>query len=167
MDNAFKSISAITSYGNIEINFNESAFSYAMDSNSRTAFATTKNGHIIINGLENGNIKATGNGRISLNYNKVLGDNEVSSQYGIINIVVPNPTDTSNANEYAFNLQVDSSINSDIKVGVVGSLGVDFNGSGLKEFKNIYNSESSTVNNLRVLAAHNMIKIRSRDLTNY
>lgn len=167
IDNAFKSISAITSYGNIEINFNESSFSYAMDSNSRTAFATTKNGHIIINGLENGNIKATGNGRISLNYNKILGNNEVSSQYGIINIIVPNSTNVSNANEYAFNLQVDSAVNSDIKVGVVGSLGVDFNGSGLKEFNNIYNSGFSTSNNLKVSSAHNMIKIRSRDLINY
>ena len=134
---------------------------------NRAVIATTKNGHIIVKGLQNGHITATNSGRISLHYDRVVGDNEINGNLGTVKIVVPNPLSNS-SNECAFNLRVDSDVNADIKVGVAGSIGrVDFSESGIHEFTNIYNSGSSTTNNLSVSSLTGPIKIRSLDLINY
>ena len=102
-----------------------------------------------------------------MRYDKVVGDNEIIGNLGAVNVVVPNPQSNS-SNECAFNLKVNSEVNADIKVGVAGSIGrVDFSESGIHEFTNIYNSGSSTSNNLSVLSSTGPIKIRSLDLINY
>ena len=170
MDNALKVVSAETSYGNIKINFNEAALDFVagQSDNNRMVIASTKNGHIVVNGLQNGHIVATDKGRITLNYDRVVGDNIVQAQSGAVSVVVPNPTVQTPANLYAFNLIVNSEVNSDIKVGVVGSIGaVDYSGSGLKQFTNIYNSLNSTSNNLTVNSTTGIIKVRSMDLIGY
>jgi len=167
-----KLVSAATVYGNIKIGFSDSALDYAdtsiNDSNkNRAVVATTKNGHIIVEGLQNGHINATGSGRISLSYNKVVGTNEINGKLGNVSIVVPNPS-SNTSNEYAFNLRVKSDVNADIKVGVAGSIGrVDFSESGVHEFTNIYNSTTSTSNSLYVESSTGSIKVRSLDLVNY
>lgn len=172
MDNAMKLVSATTSYGNINIQFNEAALDYdesLINNKNRVVIATTKNGHINVKGMQNAHVEATGKGRITLEFDKVVGNNNVSAQSGVVNIVVPNPTETSVKNEYAFNLIINSEVNSDIKVGVVGSLGttVDYNGSGSKTFTNIYNDAASTSNNLKVESTTGFIKIRSKDLVGF
>ncbi len=172
MTNALKLISAETSYGDIEITFSEAAANYidssTTDSKNRAVVATTKNGHIKVVGLQNGNIEATKSGRISLLYDKVVGYNNIVSNMGEIYIIVPNPTNATPTNGLAFNLKVNSKEISDIKVGVVGSLGsVEYNGNGQKEFYNIYNSVTSTSNNLNVFSSNAKIKIRSMDLIKY
>jgi len=167
-----KLVSAATVYGNIEINFADSALDYVDTSinnsnKNRAVIATTKNGHIMITGLQNGHITATGNGRISLNYNKVVGDNEINGKLGEVNIIVPNPS-SNTSNECAFNLTIESEVATDIKVGAAGSIGrVDFSESGVHEFTNIYNSTGSTSNNLSIKSSTGPIKIRSLDLVNY
>lgn len=174
MDNAFKMVSASTAYGNININYSDAAPDY-MDSDindsnkNRAVVATTKNGHISISGLQNGYIEAQNKGRISLKYDKVVGTNKISANIGAVNIVVPNPALEDPANIYAFNLSVASEVNSDIKVGVVGSIGniVDYNGRGSNTFTNIYNNAFSTNNNLEVSSVTGKIKIRSADLVGY
>ncbi|MBQ7880239.1 MAG: DUF4097 family beta strand repeat protein [Clostridia bacterium] len=170
---ALKLISAVTESGSINISFSSAALDYVdtdiNDANkNRAVVATTKNGHIIVKGLQNGYITATGNGRISLEYDKVVGQNEMISQAGGINIIVPNPSDTSAVNEFAFNLKVTTEVSADVKVGVAGSIGsVDFTQSGTHEFNNIYNSASSTSNNLNVISSTGAIKIRSADLVGF
>ncbi len=169
---ALKLVSATTTYGNIEITFGDAALDYAdtsvNDSNkNRAVIATTKNGHIIVQGLQNGVITATDSGRISLSYDRIVGDNQVVGKLGTVNIIVPHPA-TNSSNECAFNLKVHSEVSADIKVGVAGSIGrVDFSESGIHEFKNIYNSTSSTLNNLSVKTSTGPIKIRSLDLIKY
>lgn len=171
---ALKLVSAVSSYGNINIEFSNSALDYVVDSDSnddknRAVIASTKSGHIYVKGLQFGNISATDNGRITLDYNRIVGDNIVSAKSGVVNIVVPSPSSSTPANKYAFNLQVSSEVVTDIKVGVVGSIGttVDYAGSGTQSFTNIYNSASSTDNNLRVFSTTGKIKIRSMDLMGY
>ena len=172
MLNALKLVSASSVYGNIEIKFSKNAFNYSADTESgklnRAVIAKTKNGHIVVDGLQNGNIEATGNGRITLNYDKVVGDgNVVIGKAGAIYIMVPNPISNED-NSCAFNLTLRSEVNSDIKIGVVGSIGetVDYVGKG-ETFTNIYNSGDYTDNNLEVNSTTGVIKIRSRDLVNY
>ena len=169
---ALKLVSAVTIYGNIDISFGESALDYAdttiNDGNkNRAVIATTKNGHIIVKGLQNGTITATESGRISLSYDRVVGDNVIVGSLGAVNIVVPNP-ETNESNECAFNLKVNSGVSADIKVGAAGSIGrVDFSESGIHEFTNIYNNASSTTNNLNIESSTGPIKIRSLDLVKY
>ena len=166
--NAIKAIGVNTEYGDIYVNFVNSNAVYTPENGIKAIEATTKNGHIIIKGLQHGVITATDNGRISLSYDKIVGNNVIRAKTGAVNIVVPAPTSTSAENAYAFNLKVNSDVNSDIKVGVVGQLGgVDFAGSGSKEFSNIYNSESSTLNILNVSTSTGVIKIRSTDLIGF
>ena len=172
--NAYKMVSAVSEYGNINIEFNSSALDYVVGSDNnvdknRAVIATTKNGHIYIKGLQSGTISATDNGRITLEYDRIVGNNVVTAKTGMVNIVVPNPTDETPINKYAFNLDVSSEVNADIKVGVVGSIGtnVDYSGSGKKLFTNIYNSANFTSNNLNVISTTGKIKIRSMDLINY
>jgi hypothetical protein len=171
IDNATKLVAATTTYGNIDIQFAGAALDYSSVTESRAVVATTKNGHIMVKGLQYGSIEATDSGRISLEYDRVVGDNKVVAKYGVVNIVVPNPTEESETDKFAFNLKVNSEVNCDIKVGVVGDLGainpVDYKGSGVKEFSNIYNSGSSTSNTLNVNSTTGIIKIRSMDLVGF
>lgn len=170
MYNALKTVNVETAYGNAEINFSDVAGDYStLNNDSRNVIAQTKNGHIIVNGLQHGRIIATDKGRISLEYNKVVGENIISANIGVVNIVVPNSPLGDNAG-YAFNLTVKSEVNTDVKVGVVGSLGeidykVNHNQSGEHTFSNIYGNAGS--NNLKVETSAGIIKIRSRDLINF
>ena len=160
-------IAADSVYGKIKISFSESANGYDEIGQHRAVQATTKNGSIEVVGLEKGVVTATDKGRINLRYNKVVGDNVVNSKSGSIYIVVPNP-ESASSNECAFNLKVETEISSDIKVGVAGSIGkVDSTESGIFEYTNIYNSLSSTKNNLQVKSTNGIIKIRSQDLVQY
>jgi len=171
MYKALKLVSASSEYGNIDITFDNVALDYSPssvgDANlNRTVIATTKNGHIWIKGLQNGRVSASGSGKISLQYNKVVGENVIDAKTGMVSIAVPNPTSSSRAGEYAFNLTVDSKTASDIKVGVVGSIGaVDFADSGFKNFTNIYGDAGT--DNLKVTSTTGVIKIRSNDLAQY
>lgn len=170
---ALKLVSAVSQSGNINIKFSTSALNYQpTDLNNanknRAVIATTKNGNIVVDGVQNANVLVTGNGKVSLKYDRVAGDNNIETTSGIINIVVPNPTETTAINGCAFNLYIDSEVNTDIKVGVAGSIGgVDFGSSGSHEFINIYNSATSTNNNLNVSSTTGKIKIRSADLVDY
>lgn len=171
MNKASKLVSASSEYGNIDITFDDSALDYSPSNISnanlnRAVIATTKNGHIWIKGLQNGRVSASGSGKISLKYDKVVGENVIDAKTGMVSIAVPNPTDLSGVDEYAFNLTVDSKSASDIKVGVVGSIGaVDFGDSGFKNFTNIYGNAGN--NNLKVTSNTGTIKIRSNDLSQY
>lgn len=171
VDNATKLVSPTTTYGNIDIQFSAGALDYSSINENRAVVATTKNGHIIVKGLQYGVIEATDKGRISLEYDKVVGANNIIAKSGVVNIVVPNPTENSETDEFAFNLKVNSEVNCDIKVGVVGDLGamnpVDYSGSGVKEFSNIYNSGTATTNTLNASSTTGIIKIRSRDLIGF
>lgn len=170
---ALKLVSAVSEYGNIRINFSDSALNYQdttiNDANkNRAVIITTKSGHVRVDGLHNGNVVATGAGSVALNYDRVVGENNINVVSGVVNIVVPNPTDTTPVNGCAFNLSIRSEVNADIKVGVAGSIGgVDFDSSGSHEFTNIYNSSASTFNNLSVTSTTGRIKIRSADLINF
>lgn len=165
IEQAIKSIGVDTGYGDINIKFSSDEDNYGASSGNRWVQAFTKNGHIIVSGLQCGRIEATDSGRISLEYNKVVGENFVSAKRGLVDIIVPCPPNTI-TNEYAFNLKVQSDVNCDIKVGVVGTLGyeykVDYTG-GSEEFLNIYNSGTSTANTLNVTSSTGRIKIRSSD----
>lgn len=170
---ALKLVSAVSQSGNISIKFSTSALNYQpTDVNNanknRAVIATTKNGNIVVEGLQNANIVATGTGGVSLKYDRVAGDNNIETTSGAVNIVVPNPTETTPINGCAFNLYIDSNVNTDIKVGVAGSIGgVDFDSSGSHDFINIYNSATSTSNNLNVKSTTGKIKVRSADLVDY
>lgn len=160
-------ISANSAYGKIGIVYSKNANGYNTSNQHRAVQATTKNGLIDIYGLENGVITATDKGRINLTYNKIVGDNVVEAKQGTVNIVVPSPQNEG-SNEYAFNLKVETQTPSDIKVGVAGDIGnVNSDASGVLEFNNIYNSQSSTSNNLSVTSSVGMIKIRSSDLVGF
>lgn len=172
MNRALKLVSADTQSGNINITFDKDALNYAPttvgDANkNRAVIASTNSGTINISGLQNGHINAGNKGKIALNYNKVVGDNVVIGKSGRVDILVPNPSDTSLPDEYAFNLTVNSRSASDIKVGVVDSVigGVDWSDNGLKTFTNIYGTAGS--NNLNVNTDSGIIKIRSGDLIKY
>ncbi len=165
---AIKAISVDTTYGNADITFAESDAIYTAENGIKSISATTKNGHIIIKGLQHGIVTATDKGRISLEYDKVVGENKIVANSGVVNIVVPDPDVDSRENEYAFNLNISSEVNCDIKVGVVGHLGgIDYSDSGNKEFSNIYNSGTSTLNNLDVSSTTGRIKIRSTNLIGF
>lgn len=166
IENAHKSVSVDSVYGNIKITFSSNAGGYTnVNPENRAVSAITKNGHIIVDGLQNGNITATGNGRISLKYNRVVGENKVVANSGVVNIVVPCPTEGSYPNQYGFNLKiVDTEVNADIKIGVVGHLGdlsesITSNTSGEQIFNKIY-STILTGNNLEVQSTTGTIKIR-------
>ena len=160
-------IAADSVYGKIKISFSESANGYDEIGQHRAVQATTKNGSIEVVGLEKGVVTATDKGRSNLRYNKVVGDNVVNSKSGSVYIVVPNP-ESASSNECAFNLKVETEISSDIKVGVAGSIGkIDSTESGVFEYTNIYNSLSSTKNNLQIKSTTGIIKIRSQDLIQY
>ena len=173
IDEATILVSVVTNSGKVNIDFSDGALNYDEESINnndlnRKVIATIKNGRIKVRGLQNAYIMATFGGNVSLEYDKVVGTNQISTQSGMVNIVVPNPTSSSVDNEFAFNLSVNSEVNSDIKVGVVGSIGaVDYSGSGSKSFTNIYNSGSSTSNNLNVSSSVGVIKIRSADLIKF
>ena len=140
--NAVKSVAIDTTYGNIDVSFVASEATYTPTNEIKHITATTSNGHIIVKGLQHGLINATDNGRVSLEYDKVVGNNIINAKAGVVNIIVPHSEDES-SNEFAFNLKINSEVNCDIKVGVVGELGsigaVDYGGSGTREFSNIYN----------------------------
>ncbi len=172
MDRAIKLVSATSISGNISVTYDEeNAQNYSsVNPQNRAIQATTENGHISIKGLQNGQITATGKGTISLEYNKVLGSNRIVSNTGNVNIVVPCPTRENYTNEYAFNLTVESKRNTDLKVGVIGSLGdVDYmvnnNQSGRQEFENIFGNTSSNI--LKVETQTGIIKVRSKNLIGY
>lgn len=173
---ALKLVSATTQYGNIYIEFDSEALDYfdtpLNDSNkNRVVSATTKNGHIIVKGLQHGAISATGNGRISLEYDRIVGENNINGKSGAVNIRVPNPSSNEDVNDslYAFNLSVYSEVLTDVKVGVVGSLGspeYDINSSASSQnFTNIYGTAGA--NKLTVTSTTGKIKIRSNDLVAY
>lgn len=168
---AIYAVGATTNYGNIDVTFVESDAFYTPENGIKSIVATTANGHISVKGLQYGLINATDKGRVSLEYDKIVGANVINANSGVVNIVVPCPNKDSVENEYAFNLIVKSDVNCDIKVGVVGELGdlnpVDYSGSGTEEFSNIYNSASSTLNILDVSSTTGRIKIRSMDLIGF
>ena len=168
---AIYAVGATTNYGNIDVTFAQSNAFYTPENGIKSIVATTQNGHIWVKGLQHGIITSTDSGRVSLEYDKIVGENTITANSGVVNIVVPCPTKDSEENAYAFNLKVRSDVNYDIKVGVVGELGtanpVDYNGSGTEEFSNIYNSASSTSNMLNVSSTTGKIKIRSRDLIGF
>ena len=163
--NAFTFVSAESKYGNINITFNNVAGEYDSTTQNRSVNATTKNGHIIVRGLQKGIINATGSGRISLYYNRVVKDNEINANSGAVYIVVPEP-DSAASNAYALNLSVASEVGADIKVGVGGNIEYDST-SNVQNYTNIYNSGSTTSNNLIVKSTTGKIKVRSSDLINY
>jgi len=152
-------------YGNANIKFNSDADDYDDINQNRAVVATTQNGHIIVDGLQYGYIKAMGKGRISLKYDKVIGNNQIDAKSGVVNIAVPNPTSESADNEYAFNLTVDSEVNTDIKVGVAGSIGKVESDTRKDIFTNIYGTAGG--NSLMVKSTTGIIKIRSKDLANF
>lgn len=147
-------VSASTDYGNINITFGSGAGEYSSaDTNaSRKVFANTLNGHITVKGLQNGRISASGKGRIDLEYDKVLGVNEIIGGNGNINIVVPSGR--------PFNLTVlKTEVNCDIMVGVVNKSSAVAEGGWTEN--GIY---GSSMNDLKVQSGKGVIKIRSKDL---
>ncbi len=167
VSNALAYIDVNSLYGKINIDFDITANSYDSSNQHRAVQATTKNGTIIINGLEKGAVTATGKGRISLSYNRIEEDNFIEAKSGAVYIVVPHSSSNA-SNSNAFNLKIETEVNSDIKVGVAGSIGkVDSNQSGSFTYSNIYNSANSTNNNLNVVSTTGIIKIRSTDLIKY
>ena len=165
VSDAFTLVSAESKYGNIDITFNNNAGEYDSTTESRAVNATTKDGHITVNGLQKGLVNATGSGRISLYYNKVVKDNEINAGSGAVYIVVPQPGSAA-SNDYALNLSVSSNVGADVKVGVGGDIEYDST-SNVQNYTNIYNSGATTSNNLVITSTTGKIKVRSSDLTGY
>lgn len=165
INNATFYVSVSSGGGNINVNFSEGAGNYSStdEASARKIFATTMNGTITINGLQNGEIKATNKGVINLIYNKVVGNNSVSGKNGLVNIIVPAPG-TPVGSDYAFNLRVTKTeVPCDIEVGSVKWHEAVADGGW--ERNNIYNENNiSHSNNLVVGSMGGVIKIRSRDL---
>lgn len=158
---AVMEINAITNYGDINIKFNENAWNYTegADIKSRFVTAITDNGHINIDGLQRGVITANDKGRITLNYNKVVGDNVIKANSGAVNIVIP-AAPINAGSDWAVSLKLNTEVNADVEAGVV-----KWHGYGNAEFTNIYNETSvSTSNILNVTASTGIVNIRSEDL---
>lgn len=92
--NATKQITAESTYGNINVDFKESEGTYNKDDTypSRSVIATTKNGKITLNGVDNikVGIVENGTGRADIKMRKVLGDNTVDAQRGDVVITIAN-----------------------------------------------------------------------------
>lgn len=145
-------------YGDINVAFSSSALDYDDNLKARAVVATTKNGHINISGLQKGNITSTEKGRITLNYNKVVGENVINTNIGNVYIVVP--AGEVGESENALSLELSTMVNADVRAGVV-----DWYGSGTFTQTNIYNDEAvSTSNILKVTGISGIVKIRSADL---
>lgn len=164
VEKAILQVDAVSVSGNINIAFNSSAWDCTVaDANNNKAArfvtATTESGDIKVIGLQRGIITATGKGEISLNYNKVVGENLIKSNSGAINIIVP-ATPENSGGSGAVSLTLDTGSNADVEVGVV-----KWHSYGLKTFTNIYNETSvSTSNNLNITSKTGIVKIRSADL---
>ncbi len=157
---AKSSINVNSVYGDINIYFDEQAGDWNEVDKLREVNATTKNGHIYVEGLQRGNITATDKGRISLKYNKVCDENNIKSNHGAINIIVPDSVP--GASDKAFNLNLSTKVNADINVGVV-----EINDSGDKVVLNIYNNSSDdTTNTLNIISNNGVVKMRSADKIN-
>ena len=91
-------VSTKTNYGQISVTFGDEVKSYSESADGffyRVLNAEIKNGKLTAKGVdhlgivsENEGIKVTGNGRINLTMNDVLGGNEVLGKNGSVNIVV-------------------------------------------------------------------------------
>ncbi|MFQ6723805.1 MAG: hypothetical protein ACLRFE_00535 [Clostridia bacterium] len=160
--------------GDAVIKFNPDALEHNPDldsvsNNYRKVIATTQNGHIKVYEVQNATVQATNAGKVTLEYDRVVGQNVILTQSGSVYIVVPKAQKLDDS--HAFNLQLSSQVNSDIKVGIVGSLGdvqyeVNFNGKS-ETFNDIYNSGTGTENDLIINSTYGLIKVRSEDLINY
>lgn len=163
MPSATKYVFADSTYGNINITFNENAGEYSSEVSSneasRTVVAYTVNGHITIKGLQNGSVTARNKGRIDLEYNKVLGTNVVTGASGNVNIIVPAGEEGST--DFAFGLKISGTeVNCNVKVGIF-----ERSSSGATttpEWVTIY--ANSSKNTLSVGSTTGVIKIRSKDL---
>ena len=79
---AYKLVTATSTYGNITVNFAADAESYTTDNLSRSVELTTSNGKISSSGIEHAYVNALGTGRVYLNFNNVYGSNNVFSNRG-------------------------------------------------------------------------------------
>lgn len=163
ISNAIKLVSAESMYGDIEISFDENAPNYSTSDTNRAVKVSTKDGKVVVRGLQNGTVLASDSGRIELYYNKVIGENKIISNMGTVYVVVPAaPTETSRG--YELNLKVISDVGADVKVGVGGSIKYDSESSN-QEYNNIYGNTS--INNLVIESVTGKIKVRSSDVTEF
>ncbi len=84
LNNTTAALITETKYGNISINFDQTAESYADNTNSRMLQATTKDGRVYANGVENVTIKITGSGSAEVYMKKVIGNSEIITDSGSV-----------------------------------------------------------------------------------
>lgn len=87
VNNALYTVTATTTYGDIQVNFSEEAGHY-LETGARALEATTDNGRIVANGVENIIITINDNGRAEINMSDVLGVSSVTGGTGSVNIVI-------------------------------------------------------------------------------
>ena len=81
---ASRLVSATTDEGDVKIKFSQGVGDYTEGVlNVRCVHVATKNGNVVVDGLQNGTVTVDGKGRVSLNYNRVVGKSNINCGNGI------------------------------------------------------------------------------------
>lgn len=88
VENVSTSVNAKTTYGNIEVYFDENAPKNSGTNHARELTAETSNGKITSTGAENVRVTVTNKGRVELILNDVVGDNYVRGKDGNVSVKV-------------------------------------------------------------------------------
>ena len=154
INNAKFIVSATSTYGDIQVNFSEDA-GHFLDSGARSLEASTDNGKIVVNGVENIIITINDNGRAEIHMVDVLGVSSVIGKSGNVSLVINkdskyNLTTKSNTGNVSVDL-----MQVDVTVGNIGYTTREETTTGV----NLANGETST-NSLVVTTTSGDLTIR-------
>ena len=120
VENAYLYVNATNAYGDINVNFSNEADSYTSETSSRRLVATTENGKITSNGVENLLITIDGSGRVEVNMRDVLGVNSIVGDTGSVSLIINKDSQyTLTTKSDAGNVSVDL-MQVDVTVGNIG-----------------------------------------------
>lgn len=152
---AMKNVSIVNSYGESEIHFAEEAENYTSQNKCRSLTANIKNGKLIATGVqhigtpvENEGINISGNGRIYLYMNDVLGENYLDSVDGNIFVSV---------NKDSKYLLTTSSEYGNVRVNLTQTS--EYNGYTTKTSRTTKVNCSTSANKLTVSTSHGNLTI--------